>query len=240
MAEISFLNGEYVNLNEAKISVLDRGFLFGDGIYEVIPVYGGHMFRLQRHFKRLQRSLSAIGLPGPYAESEWLEILEELIRRNKAEDVGIYLQITRGVAHRDHAFPQEVHPTVFAMVNPIKPMSSVVAERGVAAIALPDNRWARCDIKSISLLGNVLLRQQAVEQEAVEAILLRDGEVTEGAASNVFIVHKGIVKTPPKSDHLLPGVTRDLIVDLLSDSDLVCEEASIPERVICARPMRSG
>lgn len=209
---IVFLNGEYEAADQAKVSVFDRGFLLGDGVYEVIPAYSGALFRLEEHLTRLQQSLDAIHLKNPYSVSQWRTLLHELVQKNNHVDSSVYLQVTRGVAVRDHAFPADAQPTVFAMVNMITPLSAKYYEKGVSAITLDDNRWSRCNIKAISLLPNVLLRQQAVDQGVTEAILIREGFVTEGAASNAFAVIDGVVTTPPKSQHLLPGITRDLVV----------------------------
>ena len=209
-----FLNDEYQDADQAKVSVFDRGFLLGDGVYEVIPAYSGVLFRLEEHLNRLQKSLDAIRLKNPYSFSQWKSILDDLVKQNNFTDSSVYLQVTRGVAVRDHAFPADTKPTVFAMVNKISPLSPEYYEKGVAAITLDDNRWSRCNIKAISLLPNVLLRQQAVDQGVTEAILIRDGFVTEGAASNVFAVNDGKLITPPKSEHLLPGITRDLVVEM--------------------------
>jgi len=226
---IVYLNGEFLPADEAKVSVLDRGFVFGDGVYEVIPVYGRHPFRLDQHLDRLERSLAGIRLADPLGRERWREVLEELIRQNAGEgDLSVYLQVTRGVARRDHGFPDGVQPTVLAMCNPIAPLDPEVAEHGVAAITLDDIRWQYCNIKAITLLPNILLRQQALERGAVEAILVRDGLVTEGAASNVFVVREGVLYTPPTGPRLLPGITRDLVVELARDNDIDCREQDIP------------
>jgi D-alanine transaminase len=226
---VVYLNGEYLPVEQAHVSVLDRGFIFGDGVYEVIPAYGGYPLRLKHHLQRLQNSLDAIRLENPRSESEWGEIIHALIEKNQGEDQYIYLQVTRGVAKRDHRFPDGTTPTVFVMSSPLLPVDAQLLQSGVSAITLDDIRWRYCSIKTTALLGNVLLRQQAVEQDAAEAILIRDGEVTEGAASNLFIVLNGVIITPPKSDLLLPGITRDLVVELAEHHGLACEERSISE-----------
>lgn len=225
--QIVYLNGEYLPIDQAKVSVLDRGFIFGDGVYEVIPAYGGHPLRLKHHLLRLQNSLDAIRLVNPRSDEEWSSIIESIIEKNHGEDQYIYLQVTRGVAKRDHRFPGDSTPTVYIMSSPLLPVSSKLLESGVSAITLDDIRWQYCSIKTTALLANVLLRQQAVEQDAAEAILVRDGEVTEGAASNLFIVLNGVIVTPPKSNLLLPGITRDLVVELAHHHQLPCEERSI-------------
>lgn len=206
-----YLNGEYLPLSEAKVSVLDRGFLFGDGVYEVIPSYSGDLFRMQDHLDRLQASMSRVRFELNYSFEQWMEILTPLLDNSK--DQYIYLQITRGVApKRDHAFPKDPVPTVFAMCSDIKPFAGV--EAGVKAMTMEDSRWEMCDVKATTLLANVLLRQQAIEQGCAEAILHRKGYVTEGAASNLFAVIDGILITPEKTAEILPGITRQVILEL--------------------------
>ena len=228
---IVWLNGGFVPLAEACVPVLDRGFLLGDGVYEVIPAYGGRLFRLEAHLRRLEHSLEATRIPFPFTPREWRELLEELIGRNGGSDLSIYLQVTRGAAaHRDHAFPEGVEPTVFAMATPIKPLPRRWLEEGISAVVLDDIRWERCDIKSISLLANVLLRQQALDADAQEAILVRDGQATEGAASNLFVVIDATVITPPKGHLLLPGITRDLVLELAEEGGMAVAERPIEAR----------
>lgn len=226
---VVFLNGEFLAASQAKISVLDRGFVFGDGVYEVIPVYGARLFRLSQHLKRLDDSLIAIRIAPPLSHDRWRAVLTELVRDNGGGDLSIYLQITRGVAPRDHAFPKGVEPTVFAMANPLKPVPSDTLVQGIAAITLADTRWQLCNVKAITLLANVLARQQALDVGAAEAILLRDGIANEGAASNLFIVKDRTLYTPPKSAQLLPGVTRDLILELAAANQIPYREMSIDE-----------
>ena len=225
--QIVYLNGSYLPVEQAQVSVLDRGFIFGDGVYEVIPAYGGHPLRLRHHLQRLQNSLDAIRLDNPNSDDEWESIINSVIEKNEGEDQYIYLQVTRGVAKRDHSFPDGSTPTVFVMSSPLLPVNSELLKNGVSAITLDDIRWRYCSIKTTALLPNVLLRQQAVEKDAAEAILVRDDEVTEGAASNLFIVLNGVIITPPKSNLLLPGITRDLVVELAQHHQLACEERSI-------------
>lgn len=212
---------------------MDRGFLFGDSIYEVIPVYQGVPFRLDEHLNRLQHSLDAISLTEPCSREEWKTMLSELIEHNGGGNLAIYLQISRGVGpKRDHAFPDPVvKPTVFATTSPVEPPAADHPDRaeGVSVITLDDIRWSRCDIKTTALLPNVLLRQQAARQGALEAVLIRDGFATEGAASNLFVVHQGCVLTPPKSHLILPGITRDLVVELCREHDLPVEEREVSE-----------
>ncbi len=231
-----YLNGSYEPLEEARISVLDRGFLFGDGVYEVIPAYGGQPFRLQPHLQRLQNSLDAIRLTNPLTGAQWQQVIEALLKENRdpaeaRNDQAIYLQVTRGVAmKRDHAFPADAKPTVLVMSNPIPAPDPQVEKQGVPAIRLPDSRWQHCHIKATTLLANVLLRQEAVDAHAAEAILVRDGMAIEGAASNLFVISNGVILTPPKSPKLLPGITRDLILELAEQHGLPYREEDIPNR----------
>lgn len=224
---IVYLNGAYLPEEQALVPVTDRGFLFGDGVYEVIPAYGGHLLRLDDHLRRLQHSLDGIRLTNPMTAGQWHELLEQLLKRNPeaGQDLSVYLQVTRGVARRDHAFPQGVSPTVYASVSAITPLGKELFDHGLSAITVADIRWQRCDIKAITLLPNVLMRQQAIDAGAADAILVRDGQVTEGAASNVFIVSAGAVITPPKGQYLLPGITRDLVLELVQSEGLVLREA---------------
>ncbi len=223
-----YLNGSFLPLSEARIPVLDRGFIFGDGVYEVIPCYGRHPFRMAEHLERLQHSLDGIRLSNPMPPAGWEEMLLQLVAQCDAEDQSLYLQVTRGTASRNHGFPADTTPTVFAMSTPLLPLPSELLQRGVAAITLDDIRWRYCHIKAISLLPNVLLRQQALDGDADEAILLRDGVATEGAASNLFIVEAGSIVTPPKDNRLLPGITRDLVVELARKEEIPCLEQEIP------------
>ncbi len=211
-----YFNGSFMPIEQARVPVLDRGFIFGDGVYEVIPVYSRRAFRLGEHLARLQHSLDGIQLPNPHTADEWGAILGELIARNAPEDQYLYLHITRGVAPRDHAFPNPpVPPTVFAMSNPLLHPAPALLESGVACITVQDNRWLRCDIKSIALLPNVLLRQAAVAAGCAEAILIRDDAfLTEGAASNIFVVRDGVLLAPPKDNLMLPGITYDVLLEL--------------------------
>lgn len=226
-SDIVYLNGEYLPASEARVSVLDRGFLFGDGIYEVIPVYGGRLFRLEAHLLRLDQSLSGIRLANPLTHRRWEEMLQELVTRNGGGDMALYVQVTRGVAPREHAFPQHTAPTVFAMTQPLAPQTDAAQQAGVKAITVEDIRWKHCHIKAITLLPNVLLHQQAADSGAAEAILVREGEVTEGTATNVFIVTRGHVVTPAKGQLLLPGITRDLVVELCTNAGIPCSESKI-------------
>ncbi len=225
---VVYLNGRFLPAAEAQVSVLDRGFLLGDGVYEVIPAYGRRPFRLQQHLRRLQHSLEQTRIPSPLDDAQWRDVIAELIDANQGEDQSIYLQITRGAAaKRDHAFPHPMRPTVFLMSTALQSPPAALLERGVAAVTRDDIRWQRCDIKAITLLANVLLRQEALDANAAEAILVRDGEATEGAASNLFIVRDGVLVTPPNGPHLLPGITRDLVLELAQRHDIPCREQTV-------------
>lgn len=224
-----YLNGAFVGPDQAMVSVMDRGFLFGDGVYEVIPSYGGHFLGLEPHLDRLDRSLDAIGLPNPLTRREWRSVLARLIGPPPAPDQAAYLQITRGApAERDHLCPEGVSPTVFALAKPIKPRSPGVAERGVACITRADIRWQRCDIKTVSLLAAVMLRREAEEAGALETIMIRDGMVTEGTASNVFVVLGDRVLTPPPGPSILTGITRGLALELARAGEIRLGEQPIP------------
>lgn len=229
-----YLNGKFMPLEEAFIPVLDRGFIFGDGVYEVIPAYSRKPFRLQEHLDRLQHSLDGIRLKNPLSNGEWKNLLEQLIAKNSSEDQYIYLHITRGVAKRDHAFPANVPPTVFIMSNPLLPPPAELLASGASAITAIDNRWVRCDVKAISLLPNVLLRQLAVDVHALETILIRDGFLTEGAASNIFIVKNNVLLAPPKSHLMLPGITYDVVLELAAENRIPHEIREISENEVRA------
>jgi D-alanine transaminase len=209
-----YLNGKFMPIEEACVPVLDRGFIFGDGVYEVIPAYSRKLFRLESHLHRLQHSLDSIRLTNPYNNSQWHDLLEKIVAGNDNEDQYIYLHVTRGVAKRDHAFPPNSTPTVFIMSNPLLAPSQDLLTNGCSAITAIDNRWIRCDIKSISLLPNVLLRQMAIDANASETILIRDGFLTEGSASSIFIVRDHVLLAPPKSHLMLPGITYDVVLEL--------------------------
>lgn len=223
-----YLNGAYLPSEQAFVSVLDRGFLLGDGVYEVIPAYHGHLFRFEEHMRRLQCSLDAIRLANPLTITQWQTLLSQLLIENGGGNQSVYLQVTRGAApQRDHAFPNVVKHTIFAMTSPITPVPFEVAERGVAAITVDDVRWKLCNIKAITLLANVLARQEAVDHGCAEAIFVRDGWVTEGAAANIFIVENNVLLTPPKGQFLLPGITRDLVLELAQLNGIPCREENI-------------
>ncbi len=215
-----YLNGEYTPLAEAKISVMDRGFIFGDGAYEMLPVYGRRLFRFEAHMDRFERSLAKLRIISPLLRAQWLEIARKLISKVDADDQAVYLQVTRGVAPRNHVMPTGIQPTVFAYSSTAKPISAEERHHGVSCVSARDFRWERGDIKSTSLLGNVLARQISADQGATETILLRDGFLTEASASNVWIVKEGALLGPPKSEHVLEGIRVDLLKEL-------CEETGI-------------
>ena len=221
ISETVYLNGKFLPLTEAKISPLDRGFLFADGVYELIPVYSRHAFRLAGHLARLHQSLNGLQLDNPHSLAEWQTIIEALIAAAPWEDQGLYLQVTRGAdLKRDLPFPQTVTPTVFAMSMPLVTPSATIRASGVAAITAPDPRWLHCDWKTLALLPNVLLRQQAAAADCAETILLRDGLLSEGASSSVFVVSKGTLLAPPPSNYILPGVTADVVQELAQSHGL--------------------
>ncbi len=224
-----FLNGKLLALEDAKISVLDRGFIFGDGVYELVPVYSRVPFRLDEHLARLERSLAAVSIRNPYPRAQWREHIFALIDAQPFEDQGVYFQITRGVAKRDHAFPQNAEPTVFMMSNPLVNPPQAQIESGSAAVSAQDNRWLRCDIKSISLIGNVLLRQVSAEAGAAETILFRDAKLTEASASNVFVVRHAVILSPPKSALILPGITYDVVAELAQANGMPLEFRDVAE-----------
>jgi len=223
-----YLNGAFLPLADAKISVLDRGFIYGDGVYEVVPVYGRRPFRMPQHLKRLQYSLDGIRLANPHPAAQWDALISQLIERQPFADQAVYLQVTRGVAKRDHAFPKDATPTVFMMSNPLVVPTREQVERGVAVVTTQDNRWLRCDLKTTSLLGNVLMRQFAVDRDAIETVMFRDGHLTEASASNVLIVRDGVVIAPPKDNLILPGITYDATLEIARDAGVRLEVRPVP------------
>jgi len=224
-----YLNGKFMPIEDAVIPVLDRGFIFGDGVYEVIPVYSRHPFRLAEHLRRLQNSLKSIRLDNPHSCDEWGKLIGRVVELNETDDQSLYLQVTRGVAKRDHAFPEKVVPTVLITSNPLSPPRDEQMQNGVGAITAADNRWLRCDVKSTALLPNVLLRQLAVDAGCVETLLVRDGYLTEGSASNAFVVKAGVMLTPPKSNLMLPGITYDVVLELARANDIAHEVRDIAQ-----------
>ena len=233
-----YLNGEWTPVNQARVSVLDRGFILGDGVYEVVPVYEGRLFRVDDHLARLDRSLAKVQIPNPHDRLGWLALMRELVQRVQTHTASaeqlLYLQITRGVAMRDHVMLPGLTPTVFMMSQPTKPPGAELRHHGVAAVTARDFRWERGDIKSISLLGNVLARQIATEQGAVEALLLREGPhgvayVTEGASSNAWIVHEGALLGVPGSEHVLEGIRIGLLQELCQEEGIAFNRRPISE-----------
>jgi D-alanine transaminase len=234
MSETVYLNGEFMPLEAARVPVLDRGFIFGDGVYEVIPVYSRRPFRLEEHLVRFRRSHDAIRLTYPMSDAEWTKLVNDLVARNAGDDQSIYLQVTRGVARRDHPFPKDAKPTVFAMSNPLVTPAREAVENGIHAIATVDYRWLKCDVKSTSLLGNCLLRQAAADAGALEVVMFRDGHLTEGSSSNVFIVKDGVIVAPPKNNLVLPGITYDVVLELAQKHGLPHEVRPISEAEVRA------
>jgi D-alanine transaminase len=224
-----FLNGKFLPIEEAKVPVLDRGFIFGDGVYELVPVYSRVAFRLDEHLARLERSLAEARIRNPYTRREWRELVYRLSDAQAFEDQSVYFQITRGVAKRDHAFPKDAEPTVFMMANPLVTPAKEAVQKGAVAVTAQDNRWLRCDIKSISLIGNCLLRQLSAEAGAAETILIRDAKLTEASASNVFVVKRGVILSPAKSNLILPGITYDVVVELARANRLPLELRDVSE-----------
>jgi D-alanine transaminase len=227
------LNGEVLPLSQARVSVLDRGFIFGDGIYEVVPVYGRRLFRFDAHMARLARSLHKTRIPSPHPPADWLALIRPLVaalaERTGAQDQLVYIQVTRGVAARDHVMPAGVQPTVFIMVNPMKPPSAEQRHHGVACVTARDFRWEHGDIKSTSLLGNVFARQISADAGAAETLMFRDGFLTEAAASNAWIVRDGALLGVPKSEHVLEGIRFDLLRELCEECGIAYHLRPIPE-----------
>jgi D-alanine transaminase len=236
MAQVNpvFLNGKLVPIEQASVSVLDRGFIFGDGVYELVPVYSRVPFRLDEHLTRLERSLGEAKIRNPYTRAQWRSNIYQVIDAQAFDDQGVYFQVTRGVAKRDHAFPKSLEPTVFMMSNPLVSPPQAQVDKGGAAVSATDNRWLRCDIKSISLIGNCLLRQMSADAGAVETILFRDGKLTEASASNVFIVKRGVIQSPPKSNLILPGITYDVVSELARANNLPLEFRDVTEAEVRA------
>jgi D-alanine transaminase len=216
-----FINGSFVAAEQATVSVFDRGFLLGDGVYEVIPVYAGHCFELAGHLDRLKNSLAGVKMTNPYSDDEWEHLFDTLIQRNGGGDQALYMQVSRGAAPRDHVFPEGVSPSVFVMTNPLKQVSEDIKNQGIQAITLSDTRWQRCDIKAISLLPNSLLKD--------EALLIRDGFMTEGSASNSYAVFDGVIYTAPKGNKILPGITRDVLLSLARGAGITVVEEAVAE-----------
>jgi D-alanine transaminase len=234
---ICYLNGQFLPLATATVSPLDRAFLFGDAVYEVIPVYGGRPFRFREHFDRLARSLAAIRMPAPLAHEAWAAICTELMTRNEAtgRDLYVYVQVSRGAEFgRNHAWPEGLSPTLFAYVSPLDPVPAELFDLGVKAVTAEDIRWARCDIKSTSLLANVLLKKLSQDAGAFETILLGDGLLREGSSTTVHVVRDGVLETPPNTRRILPGTTRDVVTELAERIGLPSVVREIPEAALRA------
>ncbi len=229
-----YLNGAMTPLSEARIPVLDRGFIFGDGIYEVIPIFGRKMFRAEQHMARLYRSLAAIQITNPHSKEEWMALIDQVVKAHSADDQMVYLQVTRGVAKRAHTFPADSTPTVFIMTNPLVLPTAAMREAGAACVSMEDKRWLRCDIKSTSLLGNVLAAQNAAENDAVECILFRDGFLSEASSSNVWIVKDGVLMGPPKDNLILEGIRYGLIEELCAAGGIKLEARRITRAEVFA------
>jgi D-alanine transaminase len=227
-----YLNGAYLPLGEARVSVLDRGFMLGDGVYELIPVYRRKPFRLDEHLRRLQHSLDGIRLPNPLQADAWRQVIGQIVELHAPDNQSVYVQVTRGAAPRDHAFPANVAPTVLVMSMPLAMPDPAQIEGGVGAVSAGDIRWGRCDLKTIGLLPNVLAKQQAVEAGCVECILFRDGVLTEGAASNVFVVRNRVVLAPVKDHRMLPGITYDLVIELAQADGMSLAVRDIAEQEV--------
>jgi D-alanine transaminase len=225
-----FLSGQWLPADEARVSVMDRGFLFGDGVYEVIPVYSRQPFRLEQHLARLQKSLDGIQLANPYRLEEWIAIVLQLAGEAEWQDQSIYIQVTRGpMAVRNHAFPKEITPTVLLLAEAMSTPPASQREQGIAAVSAADIRWLRCDLKTTSLLANCLLRQLAVSAGCVETVLFRDGFLTEGSASSIFVVKDGVLLAPIKNHLMLPGITYDVVLELAAQHGLPHEVRDITE-----------
>ena len=229
-----YLNGRFQPLAEAKVPVLDRGFVFGDGVYELVPVYSRKPFRLDGHLRRLQGSLDGIRLANPHAVAEWREMILQLIALQDFSDQSVYIQVTRGTPvegqpPRDHAFPRDGAPTVFMFAQPLVTAPPEQKAAGVCAVTAVDNRWLRCDIKAISLLANILLRQQAIDADCAETVMLRDGFLTEGAASSIFVVKDGVLRAPPPSNLMLTGITYDVVLELAAAHGIPVEVRPIAD-----------
>jgi len=229
MPDVAYLNGRFMPLAEATVSVEDRGFQFGDGVYEVIRTYRGQPFELEAHLARLERSAKALELPQPYSHSQWTHYVLEGIKRAAYPEAKIYLQITRGPAPRDHAFPENATTTVVMTIREFHALNEEIKGIGVSAIVIDDIRWGRCDIKSVNLLANVLARQQAKQAGVFETILVKDGHVTEGAVSNVMAVKGGAVVTAPEGPLILSGVTRAVVLELARKDGIPVQERAIPQ-----------
>jgi D-alanine transaminase len=232
---ICYLNGEYLPLAEARVSPLDRAFLFGDAVYEVLPIYASRPFRLREHLDRLNRSLAGIRMVPPLSHAQWAHMCRELISRNSAGEAYLYLQVTRGAElGRNHAWPENLKPTLFAYVTALEPLPRSILDEGVSAVTAADTRWARRDIKSTALLPNILLKKLSADVGAFETIMLEQGALTEGSSTTVHVVKDGVIHTPPNGHHILPGTTRDVVTELAARLDLRCESRRVTEAMLRA------
>src|SRR5579863_5534045 len=230
---ICYLNGAYLPLSEAKVSPLDRAFLFGDAVYEVVPVYDARAFRLRQHLDRLNRSLAAIRMPPAMSHGDWAHVCQELISRNSADQGNLYMQVSRGAEFgRNHAWPEGLKPTLFAYCTELDPLPDALLENGVAAVTATETRWARRDIKSTALLANILLKKLAADAGAFETIMLENGQLTEGSSTTVHVVKDGAVHTPPNGHHILPGTTRDVVTELAARLNLRCVPGRVTEAAL--------
>jgi len=229
---IVYLNGQYVRLGDASISVLDRGFIFGDGIYDVVPAYNGKPFRMDGHLARLERSLAAIGIKVDFKRSDWEALVLDMLKRSGLGDCMVYLQVTRGVAKRDHAFPAHAEPTVFCMVSPFVRPGVQAREQGLSAVGIPDIRWLRCEIKSVSLLGNVLAKQHAVDAGVDEVLQFRDGFLSEGSSCNIWVARDGKLLAPPRSNLILEGIRYGLVEELASEAGIAFNARPVSEQEV--------
>ncbi len=229
---VVYLNGDYVRLGDAKISVLDRGFIFGDGIYDVVPAYNGKPFRMDGHLARLERSLAAIGIQTGRSRSDWEALVMDMITRSGLGDCMVYIQVTRGVAKRDHAFPNNVVPTVFCMVSPFKRPTAALREQGLSAVGMTDIRWLRCEIKSVSLLGNVLAKQYAVDAGVDDVLQFRDGYLSEGSAANIWVAKDGVLLAPPRSNLILEGIRYGLLEELAEQAGITFNARPISQQEV--------
>jgi D-alanine transaminase len=232
---VVYLNGEFLLLDQARVPVMDRGFLFGDGVYEVIPVYSRRAFRLAEHLRRLQGSLNGMRLANPHTNAEWTALIERIIGEGETDDQSVYIQVTRGpMAVRNHAFPKTITPTVFIMGEALHTPPDSQRELGIAAVSAADFRWLRCDLKVTSLLANCLLRQMAIEAGCIETLLFRDGYLSEGAASNIFMIKDGLLLAPPKNHLMLAGITYDVVLEIAAAHGLAHEVRDIREEEVRA------
>jgi D-alanine transaminase len=227
---ICYLNGDFLPLAQARVSPLDRAFLFGDAVYEVVPVYGSRLFRLREHLDRLNRSLAGIRMPPPLSHTEWAQLCQDLIARNSASDAYLYIQVTRGAElGRNHAWPEGLKPTLFAYLTALEAVPPSFLDTGVSAVTAADTRWARRDIKSTALLANILLKKLSADAGAFETIMLENGELTEGSSTTVHVMKDGVIHTPPNGHHILPGTTRDVVTELAVRLNVRVESVPVSE-----------